>query len=110
MNDDQNRKTTFFRFQAVKWIYKHLGYLCFVIILGVVYIANVHSVEKKQRRAIVLKKELKELNYEYMQVKNKIVYDGVHSQVAERVKDAGLKTDGTKVKRIEVTKSETDSK
>ncbi len=104
MSEGQNKKTTISKFSAVKWIYQHLTFVCFLMMLGVLYIANVHSVEKKLRKAQYLKVEIKELNYNYMNIKNEIVHKGTRTQVAERVSDVGLKSDGKDLNKITVRK------
>lgn len=71
-----------------------------IAVLLVIYIANVHSVEKNLREAQLLKKEIKELRWEYMSYKNEIMYQGTASQIAERVKIMELKEAGDKVKKI----------
>lgn len=71
-----------------------------IAVLLVIYIANVHSVEKNLREAQLLKKEIKELRWEYMSYKNEIMYKGTASQIAERVRGMELKEAGDKVKKI----------
>lgn len=102
MSEDQNKKTKSLKFNAVKWIYQHLMFVCFIMVLGLLYIANVHSVERKLRQAQTLRSEIRELNYNYMQIKNDIVHKGTQTQIAERVKDAGLITDGNDLNKIKV--------
>lgn len=109
MSEDQNKKTKILKFNAVKWIYQYLMFVGFLMVLGLLYIANVHSVERKLRQAKSLKEEIKELNYNYMQIKNEIVHKGTQTQIAERVKSAGLKTDGSDLNKIMVDKSKSEA-
>ncbi len=73
--------------------------LCFVAFLGVVYISNAHTVEKKLRKIEVLKKEVKEEKWKYMEVQTEIIHSSTESQLAKKLNDKEIKiNDETPVK------------
>ena len=77
------------------------------MMLAVFYIANVHSVEKKLRKAQALKSEIRELNYNYLNIKSDIVHKSTRTQVAEKVEPAGLKSNGRDLSKINAKKNRT---
>ncbi len=91
MSKVQNRKTTFFRFRGVDWVFVNLPYLCFIGIMAVVYIANAHAAEHNLREIEALKKEVKDAEWKYMNVKKEIMYGSTQSQIEKKVKSKGLK-------------------
>lgn len=67
--------------------------------LGVVYISNAHTVEKKLRKIEVLKKEVKEEKWKYMEVQTEIIHSSTESQLAKKLNDKEIKiNDETPVK------------
>ncbi len=64
------------------------------------YIANAHQAEKKVRKIQALKKEVKELNWQYREVKNDIMYGSTPSKVAEKVSAMDLKVSNVAPKKI----------
>ncbi len=100
--DQKNKKTTSNRFKVIEWIYANLPFICFVCVLLLVYIANAHQAEKKVRQIQALKKEIRELNYQYRGVKNQIMYGSTPSQVADKVKKMDLKVSEELPKKINI--------
>lgn len=69
----------------------NVPFLCFIALLGVIYISNAHSVEKKLRKIEVLKKEVKEEKWKYMEVKTDIIHESTESQLAKKLNDKEIK-------------------
>jgi hypothetical protein len=80
---------------------KYLGYLIYVLIVGLLYISNSHVNDKLTRRHIGLKKELEGLRAEYVTLKQKYLHNSSRSAVAKKVGEKGLTDDGGKVYRLE---------
>jgi len=59
--------------------------------LGVLYIANAHHGERKQRKINELRKEVEDAKSEYQAVKSDILYKSTESQLAKKLEDRGLK-------------------
>lgn len=96
MTNRPNKKTTttqssWLRSKGVEWIFLNLPYVCFLAVLGVVYIFNAHATERKLVKIKTLQSELNDLKWEYMDVKREIMYGGTQSQIQKRVADLGLK-------------------
>jgi len=69
----------------------NVPFLCFIALLGVIYISNAHSVEKKLRKIEVLKKEVKEEKWKFMEVKTDIIHESTESQLAKKLNDKEIK-------------------
>ncbi len=69
----------------------NVPFLCFIALLGVIYISNAHSVEKKLRKIELLKKEVKEEKWKYMEVQTKIIHESTESQLAKKLNDKEIK-------------------
>jgi hypothetical protein len=79
---------------------KLLPYLFFLAFIGILYIANIYYAEKKIREINGLRKELKELRYEYITEKSKLMYRSKQSEVAKSLEGTGieeLRTPPTKI-------------
>jgi hypothetical protein len=83
---------------------KYLGYLIYVLVIGLIYISNSHVNDKLTRRHLGLKTELEGLRAEYVTLKQEYLHNSSRSEVANRVKEIGLTDDGGKVYRLEEDK------
>lgn len=90
MTESQNKKPLSLSLGGVKVLYGNLLFIGFLALLGVMYIYNVHSVEGKLRKARVLRKEVKELKWNYMEVSKEMTYKGMESQVAQKLREGDL--------------------
>lgn len=90
MAKSPNKKTTLHRFKAVEWIFMNLPFVCYLALLVIFYIANAHSVEKDLRRIEVLKREVKDSEWQYMSLRKEIMYGSTPTQMEERVKEMGI--------------------
>ena len=70
---------------------KHLPFLLFLAFLALIYIGNIYYAEKNIRRTEKLQKELKELRYEYVSVKSKLLQNSQQSKVAMGLASKGIK-------------------
>ncbi len=92
MTRDQHKKTTTSnRFKGIEWLFMNLPFVCYLALLGVVYIFNAHSVEGNLRRIEVLKSEVSDLNWRLMDVKQGMMYGSTQSQIEKKVADLNLK-------------------
>ncbi len=60
-------------------------------VIGVVYIANAHSAERKMRKIAKLEKAVEDSKSHYLHVKSDIIYKCTESQLAKKLQSKGLK-------------------
>ena len=72
-------------------VYRKAGAVLFVPALAVVYIYNGHYADKTIRKINRTAKEVKELKYEYIAVKSKVMYQSKQSELVKVVVPLGLK-------------------
>lgn len=85
MTKNQDKKTTFFRFNGVDVLHANFPFILFMALLVIVYIGNAHSAEKKKRQLQALKSEVKEARWQYEIAKNKVIYGSTQSQLAKKL-------------------------
>lgn len=73
-----------------KWLVKNVPFYAFIAALAVFYIANGHYADKMVRETAVLKKKVKELEYEYKIVKRDVIFRSKQSELARVVAPLGL--------------------
>ncbi|MFM2337957.1 MAG: hypothetical protein RL115_1150 [Bacteroidota bacterium] len=89
---------------AVKWInwkrwlnyqsiVKQVPFIIFLTLLAIVYIYNGHYADKMLRKINKTSKEVKELKYEYIAVKSKVMFQSKQSELvkSEAIQQLGLK-------------------
>nr|WP_255578617.1 FtsL-like putative cell division protein [Chitinophaga sp. sic0106] len=81
--------------------------ILFLAALALIYIANSHLAEKKIRRINQLSKEIKELKWEYINVKSELMFQSKMSEVSKSVEQLGLKQLNSPPRKI-VLKNETE--
>jgi len=74
MSEILNKKTTLYRFKGIEWIFMNLPFVCYLALLGIVYIYNVHNTEKNLRRIEALEKVVKNTESQYMNLKQEVMY------------------------------------
>jgi len=72
-------------------IVKQVPFFLFLTALAVVYIFNGHYADKTIRKINRTAKEVKELKYEYIPVKSKVMYQSKQSELVKVVVPLGLK-------------------
>lgn len=83
-----------------RMVYKNLPFIFFLGILGILYIANAHSSEKKMRKIQQMTVDLREYKWKYMAVKSDLMFSSTESEIARRVKPAGLQSAAKPPKRF----------
>ncbi len=73
------------------WIVKHFGFLLFLALLAVLYIANGHSADETIRDINITQKQVKDMEYEYKNLKSLEMYRSRESQVTQAAASMGLK-------------------
>lgn len=68
----------------------NLMFVCYCVLLCIVYISNGHSVENDLRRIEVLKREVKDAEWQYMTLRKEVMYGSTPTQMATKVKDLGI--------------------
>jgi hypothetical protein len=68
-----------------------LPFLLFLVLLGMIYIGNMHLAEKNIRNIDKLNKEVKELTWDYKTTKADLAFKSTLSEVAKRVDTLGIK-------------------
>ncbi|MDR6565324.1 FtsL-like putative cell division protein [Chitinophaga ginsengisegetis] len=86
---------------------QNMPFIGFLSLLALVYIANSHLAEKKIRRINKLGKEIKELKWEYINVKSELMFRSKMSEVSKSVEPLGLKQLSSPPQKI-VLKKETE--
>jgi len=82
--------------------FKFLRFLLFMAFLAFLYIANNYYAENNIREINKLRKELKELRYEYINVKTKLLDIEKQSKIAKTLEKSGIKKNNQPVKILEV--------
>ena len=79
----------------------------FLALLGVIYIANGHWADKTIRDINITQKKVKDMEYEYKNLKSLEMYRSRESQVVEAAAALGLKPATTPPVKLEVTPAST---
>ena len=82
--------------------FKFFPFLVFIAFLAFVYIANNYYAEAKIRRINGLRKELKEINFEYITTKSKLEDLSKQSKLSKQLVNTGLLESTEPVKTIKV--------
>lgn len=77
------------------WIVKHFGFLLFLAMLAVIYIANGHWADDTIRDINITAKQVKDMEYEYKNLKSLEMYRSRESQVTQAAAALGLKPGAT---------------
>jgi cell division protein FtsL len=77
------------------WITKHFAFLLFLALLAVIYIANGHWADNTMRDINITAKQVKEMEYEYKNLKSLEMYRSRESQVTQAAAALGLKPAST---------------
>jgi hypothetical protein len=68
-----------------------LPFILFLVLLGMIYIGNMHLAEKNIRNIDKLGKEVKELTWDYKTTKADLAFKSTLTEVAKRVDTLGIK-------------------
>jgi hypothetical protein len=72
-------------------ITQNMPFILFLSAIALIYIANSHLAEKKIRQINKLGREIKELKWEYLNVKSELMFRSKMSEVSKSVEPWGLK-------------------
>lgn len=88
--------------------FKLFPFVLFISFLAFIYIANNYYAERKVRKINAIHKELKEIKYEHISTKSKLMQLSKQSQIAKKIEQAGIKesTEPVKIIRTESNKKE----
>jgi hypothetical protein len=70
---------------------KALPFVLFLVLLGMIYIANRHLAERNIRDIDKISKEVKELSWDYKTTKAELAYKSTLTEVAKRADTLGIK-------------------
>ena len=91
-------------FLANKKIAENLPFLLFLAFLAIIYIGNSFYAEKNIRKIERIQRELKELRYEHIYTKSKLMSKSRQSEVAESLSEEGIKESRTPPGKIKIEK------
>lgn len=80
-------------------------FVLFISFLAFIYIANNYYAERKVRNINRLHKELKEIKYEHISTKSKLMQLSKQSQIAKKIELTGIKESTEPVKIITTNKN-----
>ncbi len=83
---------------------KHLPFLFFLALLAIIYIGNSYYAEKNIRHIERTQKKLKELRYEYITTKSKLMHSSRQSMIAKSLTKKGIKESTVPPEKIFVKK------
>jgi hypothetical protein len=113
MTEVQDKKTTTTttttsvkRTRLVEWVFINLPFVCYLALLGIVYIANAHTVERYLRRIDKLKQEVMDDKMLYINLKQEVVYSSTQSQLAKKLEEKEIKPIGNLPKKLIIKKEE----
>lgn len=113
MTEVQNQKTTTTttstsvkRTRWVEWVFINLPFVCYLAFLGIVYIANAHTVERYLRRIDKLKQEVMDDKMLYINLKQEVEYSSTQSQLETKLKEKEIKPISKLPKKLIVKKEE----
>jgi len=95
MDNEQKPKAEWRRLFSYGWIIKHFSFILFLAVLAIVYIANGHLADKTIRNINRSARELKELQYEYKNIKSELMFRSKQSELVKAVQVLGLEELGT---------------
>jgi hypothetical protein len=82
-----------------------LPFLLYISFLAFIYIANNYLAENKIREINQLRKEVKELRYEYINVKSTLTNIEKQSQISKQLNSKGIKENTEPLKTITIKKA-----
>lgn len=85
---------------------KHLPYLIFLTLLGIVYIANSHYSEALAGKITKMEREVKNLQMEYGTLKYEYMTASNKEEVAKQLEEMGLVPNDEHITKIKLSKAE----
>jgi hypothetical protein len=91
-------------FLAQDWARRQVTYILFLSAIALVYIANSYYTEGIVRKIDALSRELKEMQFEYISSKSRLMHESKQSELTKKLEQTGLKESVEPVKKIVVKK------
>ena len=91
-------------FLTRKKFMRALPFILFLMFLGILYITNIFQVERTKRQLDDLDEQLRELRYEYISSRSKLMYDSKPSEISSKLRETGIKESVAPPKKIRVSK------
>src|SRR5215203_4611859 len=96
MQEQENIKEREIKLDWKRWLnyqslVKQVPFFLFLTVLAVIYIYNGHYADKTIRNINRTAKEVKELQYEYKNVKSEVMFRSKQSELVKAVEPLGLK-------------------
>ncbi|MBK8700644.1 MAG: hypothetical protein IPN29_14375 [Saprospiraceae bacterium] len=91
VQDKKTTTTTTKRTKWVEWVFINLPFVCYLALLGIIYIFNAHASERSLRRIDKLKKEVMDDKWQYMNLKQELMYGSTQSQLAKNLVEKEIK-------------------
>jgi len=83
-----------------------MPFIIFLMILGIIYISNIFHVERTKRQLDNLEEELRELRYEYITSRSKLMYESKPSEIVIKLKETGISETMVPPKKIIVSQND----
>jgi hypothetical protein len=97
-------------FLTRSWFMRSLPFIIFLLFLGVVYITNIFHVERTKRQIDDLEEQLRELRYEYITSRSKLMYESKPSEISLKLKETGISESLDPPKKIIINNTEKQAK
>ena len=94
-------------FLTRKKVIRALPFILFLMLLGIVYITNIFQVERTKRQLDDLDEQLRELRYEYISSRSKLMFESKPSEVSSKLEDTGIRESLVPPKKIQIEKDDT---
>lgn len=91
-------------FLTRKKFVRAIPFILFLMFLGILYITNIFQVEKTKRQLDDLEEELRELRYEYISSRSKLMFESKPSAVSDKLAETGIKESLTPPIKVQIDK------
>ncbi len=88
---------------------KAMPFIIFLLFLGILYITNIFHVERTKRQIDDLEEQLRELRYEYITSRSRVMFESKPSEISLKLKDTGIGESLEPPKKIIVSKKANQS-
>ena len=83
---------------------RNIKFIVFLMVIGIVYIANGYHMEKLYMEKVALEKEVDELRFESITTASELMRLSVQSEVEKRIREAGLDLVQSRVPPVKIVK------
>jgi hypothetical protein len=89
-------------FLTRKKFIRAIPFILFLMFLGILYITNIFRVESTKRQLDNLEEDLRELRYEYISSRSKLMFESKPSAVSYKLTETGIKESLVPPKKIKI--------